>query len=263
MRIVLFGDLPGVLRLLSHIPTVNVASLVGASIRPQYQAALSSIGTELGIPLLVQPPHGDPTYSDFKNAVSNLQPDLIWVSSYSMIIREDILDLAQLGGINIHSALLPRYRGCNPTQWAILNNETEVGVTLHEINAGIDEGPIIDQRKVPLLFEDTWQTVHGRIAVATDELIAANLPTLLEGKWVATPQDGKRAIYGRRRTPDDSLFDWSKPVISIYNQVRALLPPLPPAYFLDTAGERVSLDRYHTPAEITALKYPGGGGDAL
>lgn len=255
MRILLFGDIPGIPQLLRHVPREHVVGLVGAVIRPQYLDALSQIAAQMNVPALIQPKPDSDQYGEFKAAVESLRPDLIWVNSYSMIIRNDVLCLARRGGINIHGALLPRYRGCNPTQWAILNGETETGVTLHEMTTGLDEGPIIDQRKVPLFFEDTWQTARDRIAVATDELVAANLPALLAGQWTTRAQPQESATYCRRRTPDDGLFDWQQPVVGIYNLVRALLPPLPPAYYVGPDRIRTFLDRFHTPAEITALKF--------
>lgn len=190
-------------------------------------------------------------------------PDLILVNSYSMIVREDVLALARFGGINIHGALLPRYRGCNPTQWAILNGETLTGVTMHEMSAGLDEGAIIDQREVPLFFEDTWQAVYARISHATDDLITANLESLLAGTWQARQQDVVEANYCRRRTPEDGRFSRNEPVIAIYNKIRALLPPLPPAFYVDAAGARVAIEQQLTPWGVTALKYGSVGGGAM
>lgn len=255
MRIVVFGDFPGVAQLLRHLPACHVAGLVGAAIRPQYLGDLHALATRMTVPFLVQPQWGSTDYPRFRSAVAALIPDLIWVNSYSMIVREDVLSLPRIGGINVHGALLPRNRGCNPVQWAIINGDVETGVTLHELTPGIDEGPIIDQRRVPLFFADTSQTLAERMARAADDLIAANLPKILAGRWTAEKQDERAANYCRRRTPDDGLFDWRQPVISIYNRIRALLPPLPPAFYLDGNGQRISMDRHLTPAEVAALKY--------
>ncbi|MEI6837229.1 MAG: formyltransferase family protein, partial [Alcaligenaceae bacterium] len=159
MRILIFGDIPGIPQLLRHIPAEHLIGTVCAAIRPQYHDPLSDIAAFHELPLIIQPKVNSADYANFKVAIKQLAPDLILVNSYSMIVREDVLALARLGGINIHGALLPRYRGCNPTQWAILNGETLTGVTMHEMSAGLDEGAIIDQREVPLFFEDTWQAV--------------------------------------------------------------------------------------------------------
>lgn len=259
MRILLFGDIPGIPQLLRHVPVEHVVGIVGAVIRPQYLDFLSHLAAQLNVSCLIQPKWGTDQYGEFKTDISRLQPDLIWVNSYSMILREDVLRISRLGGVNIHAALLPQYRGCNPTQWAIINCETETGVTLHEMSVGIDEGAIIDQKRVPLFFEDTWQTARDRIAMATDNLIEANLPNLISGQWQAKAQDESKSQYCRRRTPDDGLFDWSHSVIDIYNKIRALLPPLPSAYYLDESGGKVTMDTFLSPAGVAGLKYGAVG----
>lgn len=263
MRILIFGDIPGVPQLLRHISTKHLVGIVCAVIRPQYHAALTEIAQSHNLPLLIQPKLNSPDYTVFTGAVRRLAPDLILVNSYSMIVREDVLAIPRLGGINIHGALLPKYRGCNPTQWAILNGESLTGVTLHEMSPGLDEGQIIDQRAVTLFLEDSWQSASARISRATDDLITANLDSILAGVWQARPQDDAAANYCRRRTPDDGLFDWSEPVIAIYNKIRALLPPLPAAFYLDATGTRVPMSRQLTPWALAALKYGGVGGGAM
>jgi methionyl-tRNA formyltransferase/RimJ/RimL family protein N-acetyltransferase len=263
MRILIFGDLPGVPQLLRHISTSHLVGIVCAVIRPQYHAALSEVAQSHQLPLLIQPKVNSPDYAAFKESVNQLAPDLILVNSYSMILREEILAIPRLGGINIHGALLPQYRGCNPTQWAILNGESLTGVTMHEMSAGLDEGRIIDQRAVPMFFEDTWQSAYARISRATDDLIATNLDAMLSGNWQARSQDDAEAKYYRRRSPDDGLFDWSQPVIAIYNKIRALLPPLPPAFYLDASGTRVPMLEQLTPWQLAALKYGRVGGGSM
>jgi methionyl-tRNA formyltransferase len=260
MRILLFGDIPGIPQLLRHFQSQYLVGIVCAVIRPQYHALLSEIARSHHLPLLIQPKVNSQDYPAFREAVNRLAPDLILVNSYSMIVRADVLAIPCLGGINIHGGLLPKYRGCNPTQWAILKGELSTGVTMHEMSAALDEGPIIDQRTVPLFFEDSWQSASARIAGATDELIADNLDAIVAGNWQARPQDAAEAEYCRRRTPDDGLFDWDESIVAIYNKIRALLPPLPPAFHLDISGTRVPMPQQLTPWELAALKYGHVGG---
>lgn len=179
-----------------------------------------------------------------------------------MILHDDILKVAQFGGINIHGALLPQYRGCNPTQWAVLNGETVTGVTLHEMTTGLDEGAIIDQKTVPIYFEDTWRTIQLRIAKATDQLISVNLSIIISGQWQSKPQESELAHYYRRRTPEDGLFYWNQPVYEIYNLIRVLVAPYPGAFYLDENNEKVAIEHYMTPTAVTALKY-GDVGDMV
>ena len=189
MRLILVGDAPGIAQLLRQVPAGNVVALVGAAIRSQYLPELEGMAVKLGVPLLIQPKWGAGEYPGFVRAIGALQADLLWVNSYSMILRDDLLATVRLGGINIHAALLPRNRGCNPIQWGIIHGETEGGVTLHEITPGIDEGPIIDQRRVPIDISDDWMAVRERIAGATDDLVDANLPRILAGNWTSVTQD--------------------------------------------------------------------------
>jgi methionyl-tRNA formyltransferase/RimJ/RimL family protein N-acetyltransferase len=255
LRILVFGDALGVLPLLKHIPECNIVGIVGAVIRPQYYDELRTIANNHSLPSLIQPRPHDSGYAEFIAAVRVLDPDLIWVNSYSMILHEDLLSIPKLGGINIHGALLPQYRGSNPTQWAILNNESGTGVTMHEMVVGIDEGAVIGQKKVPLFFEDTWKDVYDRIAIATDELIEEKMPEILSGKWSAVPQDESKSKKYSRRKPEDGFFSWDEPVVDIYNKIRALLPPLPTAFYLDQSADKVHIDRQLTPFSVASLKY--------
>lgn len=262
MRVLLCGDTPGIVQLMSHVPEGCVVGIIAASIRPQYLAELNKLSEGKNIPLLIQPKWKSADYESFRSEVEALKADLIWVNSYSMIIRNDVLAVTRLGGLNTHGALLPRYRGCNPTQWAIINQEYETGVTLHEMNSGLDTGPIIDQRKVPIFIEDTWLDVRSRIEIATDALLSANVPKVLSENWSAVTQYEPRATVGTRRKPEDGRFTWSAPVIEIHNKIRALVPPLPPASYQLPSGEWIEIREYQTPWQITASKYSSvlGGG---
>lgn len=125
MRLILVGDAPGIAQLLRHVPAGNVVALVGPTIRPQYLPELDGMAVKLKVPLLIQPKWGAGEYPGFVRAMGALQADLLSVNSYSMILRDDMLAAVRLGGLNIHAALLPRYRGCNPIQWAIIRGEME------------------------------------------------------------------------------------------------------------------------------------------
>jgi hypothetical protein len=172
------------------------------------------------------------------------------------------LRLAGKGGINVHGGLLPQYRGANPTQWAIIRGEQQTGVTMHILADEIDAGPIIAQRLVPILLQDTWCDVHARIAEATEGLLAEQLPSVLAEKSSAVPQEEARAHTFPRRKPEDGRIDMADRVIDIYNLIRALVHPHPGAFY-DTDRGRVVLDRYRTIAEVVALKYSAGRAGAL
>lgn len=262
MRILLCGDTAGIRQLVRQVPSESVVGFIAASIRPQYFPELSSVADVNKKPLLIQPKWMSADYENYRQQVLKLKPDLILINSYSMIIRDDILSASRLGALNIHHALLPRNRGCNPTQWAIINQEYETGVTLHEVDSGLDTGPIIDQRRIPIFFEDTWLDVRNRLEQATDDLLKDSLPAILSQSWSSAAQIHSLATVGVRRAPQDGEFSWSEPVADIHNKIRALLPPLPPAHYYSGDHERIEIRDYRTPWQITLDKYStevGGG----
>lgn len=254
MRIILFGDTPGIQQLLQHVPKENIVGIVGACIRPQYHTDLKKISEQLNISFLIQPRAHDIDYYRFKESIKKLSSDLIWCNSYSMLIRDDILSLPKNGGINIHGALLPEYRGCNPMQWAILNNETKSGVSLHVMSPEIDTGGIISRATVSLNIEDTWLDLRDRISQATDQLIKKNLPSILRGETTAKQQNEAQAVYYPRRKLEDGFFQWSEPALHIYNLIRALVSPHPGAFYSDDTGQRIVIDTYLTLTEVMKHK---------
>lgn len=253
-RILVTGDTFGVSQLIRHLPAQCIAGIMGAANRPQYHAELARISSSLRVPMVIQRRPDASDYGNMLSEIRSLAPDLIWVNSYSMILRPNVLDISRFGALNIHGGLLPQYRGCNPTQWAILNGEHEVGVTLHEISDGIDEGKIIAQRRVPLFFSDTWKSAGHRISDATDQLIQEHLPAILALQWESFAQDENLARCNRRRRPEDGLFDWTQPAIEIYNLVRALVAPLPGAFYLGDGREKVTVGEHLSLAEIVNQK---------
>ena len=174
MRILLCGDTLGVTQLLSHVPRKYVYGIIGASIRTQYFDDLKKISIDTQVPFFIQPKFTSSIYKEFRSKIVETNVDIILVNSYSMIIRDDILSIPRMGSLNIHAGLLPRNRGCNPTQWAILKNEFRTGVTLHEIDSGIDTGPIVDQREIPIYIDDTWLDIRDREFKAIDDILKKN-----------------------------------------------------------------------------------------
>lgn len=164
-KIIAFSDDYGLPQLLKHLPSSSVVGIVGAAIRPHQHQTLLSFAESLDAPFLKQPRKTSPEYGLFVDQVHSLAPDLIIVHSYSMLLPPEILAIPTFGCINIHAALLPQYRGANPIQWAILNSETETGVTMHWMTDKFDTGDIIAQRRVPVYIDDTWRTILDRKSV--------------------------------------------------------------------------------------------------
>jgi len=227
---------------------------VRAAIRPGQEETLTRLCSDAGIPLLVQPRPDAAEYPAFVSDLQGLAPDLVVVDSYSMLLPGDVLDVATAGAFNVHGALLPAYRGANPTQWALLNDERETGVTVHCMTEEFDAGDIVGQRRVPIHFDDTWLDVHARIRQATEELLAEQLPRILHGSYDRRAQDPDAARHFRRRRPEDGRIDWQSSVLAIYNLIRALVAPNPGASYLE-GDETVVIDRYLTISEVAALKH--------
>ena len=181
---------------------------------------------------MIQPSYKNEKYIKFLNKIKNLKPDIIIINSYSMILKKDLLSLPTKGVLNIHAAPLPKYRGSNPEVWAIINNEFNFGVTIHEVTEKIDDGPILDQIFFSIKFHDDRRSLNKKIYTKTNELIKKNIKSILNKSWKSKTQDEKKATYFYRRTPSDSEFNWHEKSIQIYNKIRALVYPLPSAYFL-------------------------------
>lgn len=261
-RLLLVGDPRGLPQLLSAVPRSLVVGLVGASIRPQQHEALRAIAAATDLPLLIQPSAQSPAFEAFRAAVEELKPELLLVNSYAMRLPPAILSLAPHGGINLHGALLPRYRGASPLQAALLNCERETGVTMHVMSPGFDEGSVIAERRVPIHFDDTWVSVHQRIIAATADLLADELPRCLALAHAASSQDPTRAHYYPRRHPEDGAIDWNRDVLYLYNFIRALVHPHPGAFY-SHQGRRLVLDAYMPLPRVAALKYGPRGGNRL
>ena len=261
-RVVVFGDPGGIQQVAKLMSPGAIPAIVGATLRPEQHGALEELARRHEFRLLVQPKHNSPEYPRFVDEVRALEPDLILVNSYSMRVRTELLGLPRLGCVNVHGGLLPEYRGSNPIQWALLNDETETGVTIHYMTEEFDQGDIIAQRTVPICFQDTWLDIRARLEEATEALLHEELPRILSGTNARSPQDESRARYYRRRSPEDGRMDWPRAVRDLYNLIRALVKPHPGAFY-DSASQRVVLDRYLSIDEVTALKYGSAGGQVL
>jgi methionyl-tRNA formyltransferase len=255
LKIIIFGDDEGVAQLLNHVPKKNIVAIVGAQNRPQFHIKLQSIANKFQIPLLIQPPLGIKAHTEFRTTILNLCPDLYFINSYSMHLDQELLDIPTMGGINLHSALLPKNRGANPIQWGIIKGENETGVTLHELVDELDAGPIITQDSTPILFEDTWLTVRERVFYMSEKLLSANVPKIIEGTWQSYAQNDYLSSTNYRRKAADSEFTWNDSIFNIYNKIRALIPPMPAAFAIDADGTKEIFSEVLSPMHLTVLKF--------
>src|SRR5260370_37837971 len=202
-RIVVFGDREGIQQVTKLMSREVVSAVVGAPIRTQQLGALEELARRNEVRLLVQPKHKSPDYPRFVDEVRTLDPHLIVVNSYSMRLGAELLGLPRFGCVNVHGGLLPEYRGSNPIQWALLNDETETGVTIHYMTEEFDQGDIIARRTAPNWFQDTGLDIRARLERAAEALLEQELPKILSGTNARLPQDESRARYYRRRSAED------------------------------------------------------------
>jgi len=167
------------------------------------------------------------------------KPDLIICVYYDQILKRPLLDIPPMGCINLHLALAEEYRGCYPTTWAIINGETETGVTLHYMDEGIDTGPIISQAKVPIYEWDTGKDLYERCTRAGVALFESELQSILDGTNDRRPQSSTRRTLSYRR-----IFP-SHEVTDMYhhgkNYIRALYFPPWPKPYVDIGGRKFYL----------------------
>lgn len=161
---------------------------------------------------------------EFHQQLTEIGPDLIVVAAYGQILPVQILELPRFGCLNIHTSLLPKYRGAAPIQWAILNGDTETGVTIMKMDAGLDTGDIVAEERTPIHDSDTAQTLHDRLATLGADLLIRTIPEFVRGKTQSRKQPEHGASYARKITKEDGRLKWTSSARSLWNQVRGLVP---------------------------------------
>lgn len=178
------------------------------------------------IPLFVGNPRGKKVLASLKNPAC----DVILSINYLFIVTEEIFNHPRFGAINFHGSLLPKYRGRTPHVWAIINNETETGITAHFIDKGCDTGDIVKQVRMALPEEATGASILEKFKKLYPVLVGEVLEKLKTGSLKRSPQVHDRATYYGKREPKDGLIDWDWQKERIYNWVRALSYPYPGAF---------------------------------
>ncbi|MBK1702662.1 methionyl-tRNA formyltransferase [Thiococcus pfennigii] len=151
-------------------------------------------------------------------------PDLMVVVAYGLLLPPAVLATPRLGCINVHASLLPRWRGAAPIQRALLAGDTETGITIMGMEAGLDTGPMYLARTTPIDPRDTGGSLHDRLARLGAEALRAALPGILDGTLHPQPQDPRLATYAKKLTKEEALIDWTRPATAIERQVRAFDP---------------------------------------
>jgi methionyl-tRNA formyltransferase len=215
------------LRALIESPQFQVVAVVTQPDRPKGRALklqpspVKELALQASLPVLQPERARDEAFLD---ALRALQPDLIVVVAYGQILPQTILDLPRFGCLNVHTSLLPRYRGAAPIQWAILNGDAETGVTIMKIDAGLDTGDILTQATTPIHPEDNSETLHNRLARMGAKLLVRTIPDYVAGKLTPQPQPAAGASYAAKIKKQDGHLDWNQPAPALWNRVRGLVP---------------------------------------
>jgi methionyl-tRNA formyltransferase len=187
----------------------------------------------------------DANHPDVAARIRALAPDFLFSFYYRKMLGADILGIPRRGALNMHGSLLPKYRGRVPTNWAVINGETETGASLHYMEVKPDAGNLVAQTSVPILGDDTAHEVFQKVVVAAEMTLVRALPQLISGTAPCVPLNLKAGSYFSGRKPEDGRIDWTKSARDVYNLIRAVAPPYPGA-FTDIDGERIVIARART-----------------
>jgi methionyl-tRNA formyltransferase len=189
-------------------------------------------------------------------AVANfaaLDPDLLVVAAYGLILPQDVLDVPRHGCLNVHASVLPRWRGAAPIQAAILAGDAKTGISLMAMTAGLDSGPVFHVEETPIRDDDTAGDLHDRLAALGAATLVAHLEGIVAGRIEPTPQDDALATYAPKIDKRDARIDWSLPAAEIARRIRAY-NPFPGAFcFIADDG---------APLRIKIWKAAAAGGSA-
>ncbi|MBW2733334.1 MAG: methionyl-tRNA formyltransferase [Deltaproteobacteria bacterium] len=217
---------------------------------------VKALAEQLGLPVL-QPE--TLRRRSVREELAGFKADIFVVVAFGQILRPRVLTLPRHGCLNVHASLLPRYRGAAPIQWAVLDGEAKSGVTIMELDAGIDTGPMLLQREIPLAIDETAGTLHDRLAPLGARLLMEAIEGLQSGAVKPRAQDHSRATEARMLTKADGKIDFSRQAREVDRWIRGL-DPWPGAYVdLGEAGRlKLYNSRFHeeaqgAPGEVLAV----------
>ena len=189
--------------------------------RKVIQTPVSACAQKWGVPVFQPVRIREP---EAVEKIRSLQPDLIIVAAFGQILPQELLDIPRLGCVNIHASLLPALRGAAPIQWAVINGDAESGVTLMQMNAGLDTGDILFQEKVAIGPQETGESLYEKLAELGGQMIVRYLPAIESGNISPVPQDDDRSSYAPMLRKEMGEIDWTMPAAQIERRLRGMLP---------------------------------------
>jgi methionyl-tRNA formyltransferase len=224
VRIAIFGDGEWAAQSLLELIKAD-HQVVAAILRTQpSDSSLEDTAHAARVPIL-RP--GDVNGADWVASVAACTPDINLSVAYNQIFKAPLRATAPWF-LNVHAGKLPDYRGRNVINWALINGERELGITVHVVDEGIDTGDILLQRSLPVGWRDTYGDVLARVVSEIPSLVVDVVEQIATGRAVARSQGGLGTYYGARR-PGDEWIDWSRPSVDIYNKIRGITRPGPGA----------------------------------
>ncbi len=173
--------------------------------------------------------------NEFIERLKALNPDYIIVASYGKILPAEILNLPKRASLNVHPSLLPKYRGAAPVPWTLINGEKETGVTIFEMDEGMDTGKILYQVKTEIGPEENARDLLNRLSYLGAEALDKTIKLMEEGKITPVPQNDSEATYAPMLKKSDGLINWNMKAIEIHNRVRGMNPW--PGAFINWKGK--------------------------
>lgn len=246
------------------VPTLNILLEQGQSVvgivtqpdrpkgrgKPLTPSPVKVIGDANGLPVFQPERVRSP---EFLDRFGQLAPDLVVVAAFGQILPKDILERPRLGCINVHPSLLPRYRGAAPLNWAIIRGETRTGITIMQMDEGMDSGDMLLQEETAIGASETVGELHDRLAVRGAQLLMETIRRIAAGTIRRIPQDPAAASFAPRLRKEDGLIRWEADARVIVRLVRGLSPA--PCAYTCLGGKTL---RIFQAAEAGALPAPPG-----
>ena len=260
-RIVFMGTPDFAVASLSKIldSDIEVAAVVTAPDRPAgrgqklQESAVKKYAVLNGIPVLQPEKLKAETFTD---ALKKINADLFVVVAFRML-PDMVWQMPEMGTINLHGSLLPKYRGAAPINWAVINGDTETGVTTFFIEKQIDTGEIIDSARIPITKSDTAGSVHDSLMAVGANLIVETIQKIFNGTATKKPQPDEMATHAPKIFKPDCKIDWDLDTISIFNKIRGL-SPYPTAYTIIRNGDTIkTVKLFKVDYEITSQNNTG------
>ncbi len=213
--------------------------------------AVKPVAEAAGVPVL-QPVR----IKDCWPQIKELEPECLVVVAYGQILPRRLLELPRYGGVNVHASLLPKYRGAAPINWAIINGDSHTGVTIMQMDEGLDSGNILSQTKIPIDSKETAGSLHDKLARLGAELLPDILDRLEKGQIVSQPQAESGVSYAPSLNKSDGLIDWTQAAEVIERRIRGLHPW--PGSYTYLEGKRLKLlEAEVVPITATEAFQPG------